>query len=517
MYPSRIIDEGSYAVIYKYEFRGKDAAAKAFCQQLSKKRVLEISNQLRQLRHENIIRFRGYSVRPSALVFEFCEVELGGDVVNNLRQLITIFNENEHFILLERINYINQATQGLDYLHAQGVIHRNFKTANLLVSGTLANITVKVADFDTIVDLKQTFMATSTFNQLRGMTLGYMAPEICNRAVKTSCCTDIFSWAITSYEILSHLTSSWQEVLPILNDQLLLDALNRNERPDIENVLTLNNYSPECEDTCKLIKRAWHQQQDQRTTTKDVCFCLFYFTYHLSIHPRVCLTVCSRVCLTVCSRVCLTVCSRVCLTVCSRVCLTVCSRVCLTVCSRVCLTVCSRVCLTVCSRVCLTVCSRVCLTVCSRVCLTVCSRVCLTVCSRVCLTVCSRVCLTVCSRVCLTVCSRVCLTVCSRVCLTVCSRVCLTVCSRVCLTVCSRVCLTVCSRVCLTVCSRVCLTVCSRVCLTVCSRVCLTVCSRVCLTVCSRVCLTVCSRVCLTVCSRVCLTVCSRLSVRESV
>ena len=65
----------------------------------------------------NIIRFRGYSVRPSALIFEYCEVDLQDDVANNFRQLITVFNDNEHFVLSERINYITQATQGLHYLH----------------------------------------------------------------------------------------------------------------------------------------------------------------------------------------------------------------------------------------------------------------------------------------------------------------------------------------------------------------------------------------------------------------
>ena len=49
--------------------------------------MLQVSVKLRKLDHVNVVRFLGYSVRPTALIFELCEIELQEDVVNNLRQL----------------------------------------------------------------------------------------------------------------------------------------------------------------------------------------------------------------------------------------------------------------------------------------------------------------------------------------------------------------------------------------------------------------------------------------------
>ena len=73
-----------------------------------------------------------------------------------------------------------------------------------------------------------------TINSLKGITLAYMAPELCNRSVrKTSKETDVYAWSITCYEILSDMSSAWTNILPIMNDQLLLEAIKNNERPDI--------------------------------------------------------------------------------------------------------------------------------------------------------------------------------------------------------------------------------------------------------------------------------------------
>lgn len=141
---SNKIDEGSYAHIYKSNVRNKVAAIKVLKKQFSKKKILQIAIKLRNLDNVNIVRFRGYSLRPTALCFELCEISVNGLIINNVTQLIEAFNENDHFVLNERLDIILQSSKGLQYLHGKGVVHKDFKPSNLLLSGSLSKIVIKV-------------------------------------------------------------------------------------------------------------------------------------------------------------------------------------------------------------------------------------------------------------------------------------------------------------------------------------------------------------------------------------
>ena len=258
------IDEGTSAYIYKLKLRGKEAAVKLLKKQFSKLKILEVSIKLRKLNDANVIRFRGYSVRPSALLFEFCEVKLSDMSANNISQLITIFNENGHFVLSERLDLVHQAAKGLRYLHSHHIIHRDFKSANLLVTGNLENIVVKVADFDDLLLFKETIASTATCkNIFTGMTLAYVAPELCNHSVnRPSFQTDVYAFAITVYEMLANVSSPWSNVLPVLNDTLLLNALCKDVRPPINEIIDL--YKENCNLVINLVCNAWHSNPDER-------------------------------------------------------------------------------------------------------------------------------------------------------------------------------------------------------------------------------------------------------------
>ena len=124
MHPENRIDEGSASIISKIEVRGKPAAVKNFKQQLPMLKILKMAcTLLRELQHPNIVRFRGYSARPSALLFEFCEINVHEEVVHNDGQLISIFNAHNYFCLIESVDYIYQATLGLQYLHHNRISH----------------------------------------------------------------------------------------------------------------------------------------------------------------------------------------------------------------------------------------------------------------------------------------------------------------------------------------------------------------------------------------------------------
>ncbi|XP_066935463.1 serine/threonine-protein kinase B-raf-like [Clytia hemisphaerica] len=164
---------------------------------------------MNKLTHENVVRFLAYSVKPSAIVFELCEVKASDDtLVHNVAELIDLFNENEYFNLKERLDIVLQSAKGLSYLHNNSIIHKDFKPNNCLVTGDLDNIKVKVADFDDIFDIKNTVTSTLTSNcnqKKQGITLAYSAPDLLLENKTPSVESDVYSFAISTYAILGNV------------------------------------------------------------------------------------------------------------------------------------------------------------------------------------------------------------------------------------------------------------------------------------------------------------------------
>jgi len=100
--------------------------------------------------------------------------------------------------LPEKLLYLMQVARGLDYAHSKGVVHRDIKPANIRV---LEDGTAKIMDFGIAKLTNQDTGLTQT-----GMTLGtaaYLAPEqIRGEAIGPA--TDIFSWGVTAWELLSY-------------------------------------------------------------------------------------------------------------------------------------------------------------------------------------------------------------------------------------------------------------------------------------------------------------------------
>lgn len=137
------LGRGSYGVVFKARHK-QDGGLYVLKQvpmhnsKLEKEALKEVQI-LRQLSHPNIIKYQGSFVERGSLyiVMEYAE---GGD----LHHLIAIQKEKRrHFPEREVWRYASELVAAIAYLHQRGILHRDIKTMNVLLT---KNFHVKLAD-----------------------------------------------------------------------------------------------------------------------------------------------------------------------------------------------------------------------------------------------------------------------------------------------------------------------------------------------------------------------------------
>ena len=110
--------------------------------------------------------------------------------------------------MADRIHVLRDVARALAYAHAEGVIHRDIKPDNILLSGGTAVVTdfgiAKAITAARTMDLEGSRSDDGTLTQI-GSSVGtpaYMAPE---QAVGETVTTraDLYSWGVVAYELLS--------------------------------------------------------------------------------------------------------------------------------------------------------------------------------------------------------------------------------------------------------------------------------------------------------------------------
>lgn len=183
----QVIGRGAYGVVYRAVKRGtnKPCAIKQIefeDESELNEHMLEI-DLLKNLRHQNIVEYRGFIQKAHELyiILEYC-------ARGSLRDIL------KHGPLLEddTVNYVTQTLYGLQYLHEQGVIHRDIKAANLLL--TEEGI-VKLADFGVSTRINRMAMTYAG-------SPNWMAPEVMT-GQGASTVSDIWSLGATVVELLT--------------------------------------------------------------------------------------------------------------------------------------------------------------------------------------------------------------------------------------------------------------------------------------------------------------------------
>ena len=140
--------------------------------------------------HPHIITFYGISVNYPDLfiVTEFAEK---GSLFNYLHK------EKQVPTVDQSLAWALEVAQGMEHLHNHDIIHRDLKSANILLSSAMA---AKLCDFGTARYLSHTTVQTREAGTHR-----WMAPEIMEQVdSKISKKCDLFSYGMVVYELFAH-------------------------------------------------------------------------------------------------------------------------------------------------------------------------------------------------------------------------------------------------------------------------------------------------------------------------
>jgi serine/threonine protein kinase len=109
-----------------------------------------------------------------------------------------VLRDRERLPVAEAVNWIAQSCRGLDYAHRHGLVHRDVKPGNLLLSE--ADRTVKLADFG-IAKLSSEESSITQIGSVLG-TAAYLAPEQA-AGEEAGPAADLYGLGVVAYQLLS--------------------------------------------------------------------------------------------------------------------------------------------------------------------------------------------------------------------------------------------------------------------------------------------------------------------------
>ncbi len=228
-----IIGKGGYSKVYKVT----DSNGKIFAAKIVEKAKLTsedkncLSREIsihRKLKHKNIVEFiDAFEDHIHVyIILEYCK---NNSLIDIIKAKLT------HTIDIP--NIISQMVEGIDYIHKQGIIHRDLKCGNILLDG---ENNVKICDFGFAIHIRD------NIKQIMLGTPNYISPEMLNVKI----CSekgDIWSLGIIIYTLFVGTPPFQHQSLKVIADRIRkLEYTKSNDRIPIlaqdliSNILQLN-------------------------------------------------------------------------------------------------------------------------------------------------------------------------------------------------------------------------------------------------------------------------------------
>ena len=243
------VGEGSFGVVFKGTFRGNDVAVKKMkdvdASDEAMDEFLKEVAMLDKFRCDQIVHFYGACVIPNhvMMVTEYAPCGSLADCIKRRAE------PDEHV----KAKLMLDPAKGLEYLHANGILHRDIKPDNVLVFSLdeVLDVNGKLTDFGSSRNVNL-LMTNMTFTKGVGTPV-YMAPEVLDKE-KYKKPADVFSFGVMLYECFA-----WGDAYPKATFKFpwqissFVQAGKRLERP-----------AEMREDVYRLVSSCWAQDPKDR-------------------------------------------------------------------------------------------------------------------------------------------------------------------------------------------------------------------------------------------------------------
>jgi serine/threonine-protein kinase len=191
-------------------------------------RFLREARLLAQLRHPNIVAFRDMGECNGQLYFAMDFVR-GSDAAGLLRR-------HGPLAIARAVRLTCQLLDALEYAHTAGIVHRDIKPGNVLVSEVAGGEVARLADFGLARVYQQSKFSGLTITGEIGGTVAFMAPEQVTSFHEAKPPADQYAAAATLYNLLTECfifdfpPTTSEQLLMILEDE---PVPLQQRRPDI--------------------------------------------------------------------------------------------------------------------------------------------------------------------------------------------------------------------------------------------------------------------------------------------
>ena len=255
------IGEGAYGDVFRGYLWGQEVAIKQIRLEKGEEveevaRVREFRKEMkimRQLRHPNVVEYLGSCVTGHSLCL-LTEYLVSGSLED---QLLRLRREGKRMRVQRVVGLAMDVAKGLNWLHHKGIIHRDLKSANILITEAGR---AKISDFGLSHVRRRHEESMVGYHGLAGSP-SYIAPEVL-QLKEYGVAADVYSFGILLNEMLSG-------VVPYDDTPLAQLELDEFERRVIAGQRPLLAHS-ECQALVDLVEECWRAMPTQRPTVEEL-------------------------------------------------------------------------------------------------------------------------------------------------------------------------------------------------------------------------------------------------------